>query len=104
LRFPIAGIGSRFLAILTDSIIQGVTLFFWFWALRLSLRYTEDSRACGAGVGYVAKWFVAGVVLFYFLLYWGYYSLFEAFWNGQTPGKRAEDSRDQRFGTADHLV
>ena len=35
-----------------------------------------------------AKWFVAGVVLFYFLLYWGYYSLFEAFWNGQTPGKR----------------
>jgi hypothetical protein len=28
------------------------------------------------------------VVLFYFLLYWGYYSLFEAFWNGQTPGKR----------------
>jgi hypothetical protein len=34
------------------------------------------------------KWFVAAVVLFYFLLYWGYYSLFEAFWNGQTPGKR----------------
>jgi hypothetical protein len=26
--------------------------------------------------------------LFYFLLYWGYYSLFETFWNGQTPGKR----------------
>jgi hypothetical protein len=28
------------------------------------------------------------VVLFHFLLYWGYYSLFEALWNGQTPGKR----------------
>jgi uncharacterized RDD family membrane protein YckC len=35
-----------------------------------------------------AKWLVAGVVLFYFLLYSGYYSLFEAFWNRQTPGKR----------------
>ena len=28
LRFPIAGIGSRFLAVLTDSLIQGATLFF----------------------------------------------------------------------------
>jgi hypothetical protein len=27
-------------------------------------------------------------LLFHFLLYWGYFSLFEAFWNGQTPGKR----------------
>ena len=26
--------------------------------------------------------------LFNFLLYWGYFALFEAFWNGQTPGKR----------------
>ena len=32
----------------------------------------------------VCRW----MVLFFFLLYWGYYSLFEAFWNGQTPGKR----------------
>jgi uncharacterized RDD family membrane protein YckC len=35
------------------------------------------------------KWFTAGVILFYFVLYWGYFSLFEAFRNGQTPGKRA---------------
>ena len=32
LRFPIAGIGSRFLAILTDSIIQGAdTIFYVPW-------------------------------------------------------------------------
>ena len=34
------------------------------------------------------KWLVAAIVLIQFLLFWGYFSLFEAFWNGQTPGKR----------------
>ena len=34
------------------------------------------------------NWFLAGVTFFFFLLFWGYFSLFEAFWNGQTPGKR----------------
>ena len=89
LRFPIAGIGSRCLAILTDSLIQGVTLFFLF--LGLGLIVSAAPRIAGAGAGTssaAAKWIIAGAVLFYFLLYWGYYSLFEAFWNGQTPGKR----------------
>jgi len=27
---------------------------------------------------------VAAIVLIQFLLFWGYFSLFEAFWNGQT--------------------
>ncbi len=29
------------------------------------------------------------MILVPFLLQWGYFALFEAFWNGQTPGKRA---------------
>jgi hypothetical protein len=29
------------------------------------------------------------VTFLFFLLYWGYFTLFEAFWNGRTPGKRA---------------
>jgi len=31
---------------------------------------------------------LAGLYLFMFILYWGYFSLFEIFWKGQTPGKR----------------
>jgi uncharacterized RDD family membrane protein YckC len=89
LRFPIAGIGSRFLAILTDSFLQGATLFFLFLGFALIVSAAPKIPGAAAAVADAgAKWFVAGVVLFYFLLYWGYYSLFEAFWNGQTPGKR----------------
>jgi uncharacterized RDD family membrane protein YckC len=89
LRFPIAGIGSRFLAILTDSIIQGATLFFLFLGFALIVSAAPKIPGAAAALSDAgAKWFVAGVVLFHFLLYWGYYSLFEAFWNGQTPGKR----------------
>jgi uncharacterized RDD family membrane protein YckC len=88
LRFPIAGIGSRFLAVLTDSFIQGTTLVILFFGLVLILsaapKVPGTTRATDAATG----WFLAAVFLFYFLLYWGYFSLFEAFWNGQTPGKR----------------
>src|SRR5580704_2359316 len=87
LRFPIAGLGSRFLAILTDSAIQTVVLFLMIFSFALifgSARRTTGGVPSDTAV----KWFIAAIVLFYFLLYWGYFSLFEAFWNGQTPGKR----------------
>ncbi len=35
-----------------------------------------------------SKWFIAAIIFCLFLLFWGYFSLFEAFWHGQTPGKR----------------
>jgi uncharacterized RDD family membrane protein YckC len=35
-----------------------------------------------------AKWAVALLIFVPFLLQWGYFTLFEAFWNGQTPGKK----------------
>jgi uncharacterized RDD family membrane protein YckC len=94
LRFPVAGIGSRFLAVLTDSIIQFVAVIVTI------LLFVVVGAAAVHGAGVVGnaltkarsetaqKWFVAVIILFYFLLYWGYFSLFEAFWNGQTPGKR----------------
>jgi len=38
-------------------------------------------------------WFLALVVLVYFLLYFGYFTIFEIIWNGQTPGKKKEGLR-----------
>ena len=43
--------------------------------------------------GRSAKWLIAMVILVPFLLQWGYFSLFEALWNGQTPGKRVAKIR-----------
>ncbi|MEI9979133.1 MAG: RDD family protein [Edaphobacter sp.] len=88
LRFPIAGIGSRFLAILTDSVIQIIVFWLTIFVFALVVSAAPHVGGSTAFVNTGAKWFVAVVFLFYFLLYWGYFSLFEAFWNGQTPGKR----------------
>ena len=94
LRFPVAGIGSRFLAVLTDSIIQFVAIIA---TVLLALAVGSAALHSGGALGNALtkprsetaqKWFAAIIILFYFLLYWGYFSLFEAFWNGQTPGKK----------------
>jgi uncharacterized RDD family membrane protein YckC len=86
IRFPIAGIGSRFLALLTDSVVQGIAyaiLFFIFFLVLSSAPAAFQSIARAD-----EKWFIAGIIIVYFLLRWGYYTVFEAFWNGQTPGKK----------------
>jgi uncharacterized RDD family membrane protein YckC len=87
LHFPVAGVGSRFLAILTDTVLQAIAYLVLFLFLALVVSGAKRSDV-GAMSDNAAKWFVAAVVLIHFLLFWGYFSLFEAFWNGQTPGKR----------------
>ena len=48
-----------------------------------------------------AQWAVAIVIFIVFLFNWGYFTLFEAFWNGRTPGKRVARIRViQRSGRA----
>jgi uncharacterized RDD family membrane protein YckC len=82
LEYPIAGLGSRFLAILTDTAIQFVLAFF----------VVIGGGILGAGLsefgGLGPQWIAAIMVFLLFVLYSGYFVLFEIFWNGQTPGKR----------------
>jgi uncharacterized RDD family membrane protein YckC len=87
LRFPIAGIGSRFLAVMTDSLLKAVVLAFLIFVFLLlsgSSMMTIGASTSNAR----ANWLIAGCFMLFFLAQWAYYSLFEAFWNGQTPGKR----------------
>lgn len=87
IRFPVAGLGSRFLAILADTVVQG--LGYAALILVFVLLMSSAPRAAGGGLTHSGeKWLIAGLVLFHFLLYWGYFALYETFWNGQTPGKR----------------
>jgi uncharacterized RDD family membrane protein YckC len=89
LRFPIAGIGSRFLAYLTDTAIHVAAVLAVFLVILLVAAAAPRTTAQTASLSNTAtKWLVAAIILFLFLVYWAYYALFEAFWNGQTPGKR----------------
>lgn len=82
LDFPIAGIGSRFLALAIDTLIQILVGFIVGFGGSMAI----------AGISVVmpsaSLWGFAILILFYFLLYFGYFAFFEILWNGQTPGKR----------------
>lgn len=79
LDFEIAGLGSRALAALADSAIMGVLLLAEAVALPLAA-----SRLGGA----LSTVVYPLVTLALFATTWGYFALFEAFRDGQTPGKR----------------
>jgi len=100
IEMPLAGIGSRFIALLVDYLI-------WFSAfvlLVIVLVYVVLPNL-KTTAGDFNNW-AAGVVIFLiFLFNWGYFTLFEAFWNGRTPGKRIARIRViQRSGRAIGLV
>jgi uncharacterized RDD family membrane protein YckC len=94
IRFPIAGIGSRFLAILGDTTLQVLAyaaVVLLIYLVVSTIPHSSSSSGTTASdvpVPTAVKWMIAAIILFHFLLYWGYFTLFEAFWNGQTPGKR----------------
>ena len=87
IRFPIAGMGSRFLAILIDTLLQIAAYVALVLVFILVLSAAPKGRA-GELSRSGEKWLVAGLILVHFVMYWGYFTLFEAFWNGQTPGKK----------------
>ena len=99
IQMPLAGIGSRFIALLVDTLIwfAGILVLVLFLAIFLPgiATFSESS----------AEWAFAVVLFIIFLLNWGYFTLFEAFWNGHTPGKRVARIRViQRSGRAIGLL
>ncbi len=82
LEYPIAGLGSRFLAVLADTAIQVVLAFF----VLIIGSFLGAGLAIFGGLG--PQWVFAIIVILMFLVESGYFALFEIFWNGQTPGKR----------------
>src|SRR5215470_11428559 len=82
LDFAVAGIGSRFLALALDTLVQ--------FAVGLLAGIAAGLLLSGLSISSpkASLWTAAIFVIFYFLLYFGYYAIFEIVWNGQTPGKR----------------
>ena len=95
IEMPLAGIGSRFIALLIDYLIWGAA------ALVLGVPAVVILSSLEAFSKVSAQWGVALVIFVVFLVHWGYFTLFEAFWNGRTPGKRVARIRViQRSGRA----
>ena len=90
LEFPLAGVGSRCMAMVLDTLIQtGVILVLVIAMLVLQTQFSDSLSGLGAG----GLWIQAIAYIALFALYYGYFAFFEAIWNGQTPGKRVAHLR-----------
>jgi uncharacterized RDD family membrane protein YckC len=90
LEFALASIGNRFLAVTVDHFIQYLSMFLLAW-LFLSLAGISSSQvadASGQLLMEMPKWTIAIMIIVLFLMFAGYFIVFEWLWNGQTPGKR----------------
>lgn len=87
IELPLAGIGSRFIAILIDYLIWGAA----FLVLGVLAAIVLPALHFFGGVS--ATWAAGIFFLIIFLLQWGYFALFEAFDHGRTPGKRVAKIR-----------
>ena len=89
LAFALASIGNRFLAVLIDHFIQYMTILIVAWAfLSWSGVGDLDNFERSELLGQMSKWTIALMIIILFLIFSGYFILFEWLWNGQTPGKR----------------
>jgi uncharacterized RDD family membrane protein YckC len=90
-NFVLAGLMSRFLALLVDTVLSLVITYALFLlVLLISLLVSAGSAAVGgAAVG--EQLFGLGVAaqfVIWFLIDWGYMVLLETVWSGQTVGKK----------------
>lgn len=80
-RFELAGIGSRFIAMLVDTLLQTLlglvvgVLLALFGVVWMAMLETAST------------WVLAIIVILLFIILGGYFLFFEATRNGQTPGK-----------------
>lgn len=92
--YDVAGIGSRFLAAIIDTlliIIAEVVVLFAAGALANATGVFEQLNAAESVIAALAG-------LAAFIILWGYYIVFELVWSGQSPGKRLIGLRVVRDG------
>lgn len=91
LAFALASIGNRFLAAAVDHSIQyfAIGIVVWF-LISISSGDSGSGSAMSSILSFseLPNWTIALLIIVLFLLFTGYFILFEWLWNGQTPGKR----------------
>src|SRR5690242_21326471 len=92
--YDIAGIGSRFLAAIIDTLLIGIGEIILGVVIGVALSTTSQDGGSSSASSILSA---IGAILA-FLILWGYYIVFELVWNGQSPGKRAIGLRVVREG------
>jgi len=99
-QYELAGLGSRFLALCVDIAVQlgvvlaGFVIFLIIGALAGPERNPLNVREAAVADSFlIALGAIAGFILFF-----GYFIIFDLLWNGQSPGKRALGLRVVRDG------
>lgn len=89
LTYALASIGNRFLAVAIDHLLQFILLIIVI-LLFSSVISTGSlfSSEFESGLSETPKWLIALLLIIIFLVWWGYFTFFEWFWHGQTPGKK----------------
>ncbi len=103
LHFALASIGNRFLACAFDHFLQLIVIAL----VAAVFVWTGNHIGLYERVKDAPKWVLALLLLAVFLIWSGYFVVFEWLWNGQTPGKRwlklrviREDGRPVTFWEA----
>ena len=97
--YEVAGIGSRFIGVLVDTLIVIIAWMLLsiasFLALVLATGVNNAINIGGSGSeqGWIGGIIAGGYIILNFILFWGYFIVFEYIWNGQTPGKRVAKIR-----------
>jgi uncharacterized RDD family membrane protein YckC len=94
IRYELAGLGSRFLAVSVDVLAQVAVVIVLFVAYALASPLIAR-LAFGKNV---SAWLVALAVAAFFVIFFGWFIVFETWWSGRTPGKRALGLRVVRDG------
>ncbi|MDP9106059.1 MAG: RDD family protein [Candidatus Eremiobacteraeota bacterium] len=96
IRYELAGLGSRFLALMVDMLAQAfIALVFLFG---FAFASPAIQRLGPLASKNLYGWLIAFVILVLFLIFFGWFIVFEAWWSGRTPGKRALGLRVVRDG------
>jgi uncharacterized RDD family membrane protein YckC len=97
--YELAGLGSRFLAVAVDFMVQ---FLFSVAVVLLAVWAAPGAEALAKLLGLsqqtLSAVVIAIAIIFFFLVYTGYFVAFETLWNGRTPGKRLIGIRVVRDG------
>jgi len=94
IRYELAGLGSRFLAVIVDLVAQVLIVV----VLGIAFAFASPLLARAPLGKNLEAWAIAAGFLALFLIFFGWFIIFEIWWSGRTPGKRMLGLRVVRDG------